>query len=801
MHRFAPLAVILLVQTFVADRPLYAGEGDASGVIEIKVGKTIERTWEQVQADNYAYGPKQDYDAASGETHIYLPYGSNRKLYHQVRGSLYDPKRGAVAKFHSADGNTNAVLTFRLHFDRPIGGLRFAANWTELGLAENTVAGVEYSDDGQTWRTIREVKGAEKRRGIVEPFVHGFKATGLNTRTLYIRYYSRDPKRPQAHGPGRWLQIWMAGDPSWGDAATTFFARQLQLWVTPAPQRAQRGGDPGFFGIASGGESFGDHPRLFPLLREAGVTLVRSFPEWANFQPQKGKWDWSHADALTHSARKNQIQIVGLFCYLAPWASSAPPGETDHGKMTRTFPIKDMRYWRDYVGGVVARYHKDIKYWEVYNEFNSPAFARKATVKDYVEMVRNAYEVAKKVDPECKIGIGCADVDISFLEQVIAQGASGHFDFVNVHPYSLMGAVMGGREPVFLRMATNLRKMLAKNKQRSEIPLWVSEIGVASTNKTEPEQKQAEALAKAYVLCLAQGIDRVFWFEGRGPAYGPRGDFGIIRNDWTKRPSFQALRTLTGLLGRRPEYLGWLNPAGRSYAFVFKGASSPVLATWAAGDKGDALRFPAAVTLIDLAGKATEVRAQQDVALTRAPLFVTHLPEKWVTDARANHDQPFPWLKDYSRAESVSCRMGVANVESGLAHLDKGDGKTVAGLVDGIHARRTDKANKRYYIYFDVDDSYASVGDHEVEITVVARRVDPAKRGGCNLLYESTKGYRRTDEWWTVPAKPVWHQHTFRLKDANFANNWGWNFRISTVSSPDDIWVKEVVVRRIGPKK
>ena len=49
--------------------------------------------------------------------------------------------------------------------------------------------------------------------------------------------------------------------------------------------------------------------------------------------------------------------------------------------------------------------------------------------------------------------------------------------------------------------------------------------------------------------------------------------------------------------------------------------------------------------------------------------------------------------------------------------------------------------------------------------------------------------------------RPGWHPHTFRLQDANFANNWGWNFRINVVSSPGDIWVKEVTVRRVGAKK
>jgi hypothetical protein len=440
-----------------------------------------------------------------------------------------------------------------------------------------------------------------------------------------------------------------------------------------------------------------------------------------------------------------------------------------------------------------------VQYWEVYNEFNSPAFARNASVKDYAEMVRQAHEVAHKVDPGCKIGIGCADVDISFLEQVIAQGAADRVDFVNVHPYSLMGAVMAGRETVFLQLTANLRKMLGKCKQRADMPLWVSEIGVPSVDRPEPEKKQAEAIVKAYVLCLAQGIDRVFWFEGRGPAYGPGGDFGIIRGDWTKRPSYEALRRLASLLGPRPECLGWLNPTGQSYGFVFRGTTSPVLVTWAASPKGDTLRCPAELSVIDLTGQAT--KADRDVALTTAPVFVTGLPEKWVAEARANHDQPFPWLKDYSKVESVCCRMGAANVESGLAQNDGGDGKTVVALVDGEYARRTDRANKCYYLYFDVDDSYGSVGDSQIEITVVAKRSDPATGGGCTLCYESARGYRQVGEWWTIPAEPGWHEHTFKVADANFANNWGWNFRIDVVSSPADIWVKEVTVKRIGPKK
>lgn len=577
----------------------------------------------------------------------------------------------------------------------------------------------------------------------------------------------------------------------------------LLVWAGAGlAEDAQPGGPPpgGSFGIASSGESFGDHPKLFPALRDVGVSMVRSFPEWPGLEPERGKFTWEAADKLVESGRKSRIQIFGVLCYLAPWASSAP-ANADHGVRTRTFPIKDIEFWREYVEAAVTRYRNDIVYWEVYNEFNSSGFARNATVKDYVGLVKNAYEVAKKANPNCRIGIGCADVDMSFLEQVIAQGAGGCFDFVNVHPYSLMDAAMAGRETIFLRMGANLRKMLQKTGQRPDIELWVSEIGVTSTNNAASEQRQAEGIVKAFTLCLGQGVEKVFWFEGRGPAYGPGGDFGIIRKDWSTRPSFAALQTMTKLLGANPKRLGWLAPTGQSYGFVFQGAAEPVLVIWASSEKGDRLKFPADVTVTDIAGKATTAKGGSDLVLTRVPVFVTGFPERAVAEAKGNLEKPFPWLKDFSQAETVSCQMGQANVEAGLTQNEQGDGKTVTGLVDGIYARRTDIGRRNEYMYFDVDDSYASVGDTDLEVTITARAVNPEKGARCNLTYEATTGYRDTKDEFKLTNAVEWQTYTFKLLDANFANNWGWNFRIRMCGSPGDIWVKDVTVKRNGAKK
>ena len=116
------------------------------------------------------------------------------------------------------------------------------------------------------------------------------------------------------------------------------------------------------WGIGSGAEWSGEYPRFTPMLKAAGARWLRLFPEWQSIQPKQGQWRWDGPDALVAQARANDLRVVGVWCYFAPWASA------DGG--TRKGPIKDLQYWRDYVTETVKRYQKDIWYWEVWNEFN-----------------------------------------------------------------------------------------------------------------------------------------------------------------------------------------------------------------------------------------------------------------------------------------------------------------------------------------------------------------------------------------------------------------------------------------------
>jgi polysaccharide biosynthesis protein PslG len=547
------------------------------------------------------------------------------------------------------------------------------------------------------------------------------------------------------------------------------------------------------WGIASGAEWSGDYPKFNPMLQKAGVRWLRLFPEWQTIQPKKGQWNWSVSDAMVADARAHDIHLTGIFCYLAPWASA------DGG--TRKFPIKDIHYWRDYVAAAVGRYKDDVHYWEVWNEFNGSFGDSKNKVKDYAELVVTAYDAAKKADPNVKIGLSAANFDVAFLDAVIKAGAADHFDFVCVHPYENLGAVAEGGEVGYLSLVGNLRKMLAANKQRTDTPLWITEIGFQAPIKPDAkgDAEQADLLAKAYLLSLAQGFERIFWFEARGPAYGKGTDHGVIRSDWTPRPAYDALKTMTTLLGPEPHYVGWLDVGKGGYGFLFRGDKGNVLAAWSPAEKQCRAKFDAPVSVTDLAGKESSLPAGRELVLTRSPVFICDPPADLVKQARSNVGKPYPWGGDYAHAKVVACRLAAVNTEDGVKQVNP---KTTAVVnVGDASYRRPDFANpdlknEGRYVYFRVDSQFVPFGTKELEITITAKRLAPDKEAGAKVTYESMKGYKDAQSWWTIPKDDKWHEYTWKVSDANFVGQWGWNFRFDANGSANEFLIKEVRVKK-----
>jgi Glycosyl hydrolase family 10 len=545
------------------------------------------------------------------------------------------------------------------------------------------------------------------------------------------------------------------------------------------------------WGVATGSEWLSAYPKFNPILRSGGVGWLRASYEWQTIQPKQGYWNWVLADRLVENARTNGLHLTFPFVYLASWASA------DGG--TRKFPIKDLQYWRDYVSGLVERYHPDVKYWEVWNEFNG-SFSENGSPEIYADLVREASIAAKKIDPTAKIGMSVANFDVGFLDAAIKAGASGHFDYICIHPYEKLNDLDNDGEVGFLSMTTTLRQMLAANHQPAELPLWITELGAQTS--VAPDQRadrvQAILLTKAYLLALFSGFQRVFWFEARGPSYGRQTDHGLIRADFTLRPSYHAMKVMSDILGQRPEPIGWLNLDNGGFGFLFKGNGREVLASWAPASKDIQVTFPADVQITDLEGKQSSLSGGQDLILSEAPQFITNVPTTLVDLARANSRKPYPWTTSNPLSRTVSLSFRGKNLENGIRQVNP---DTTLTVTDGESSwRRTDFSrsdSEGHYVYLAVAPQFVPFGTRNLKITVVVRRLSPSKTAGMGLNYESTKGYV-DGEYFNIPEDDQWHELTWKITDANFVGGWGWNFRFNAISSPNEFAIKEVRVDKMG---
>ena len=511
------------------------------------------------------------------------------------------------------------------------------------------------------------------------------------------------------------------------------------------------------FGVASSAESMGSFSTWAPPIAQAGATEVRIFPSWGGIQPSPGTWNWSQVDSILATAANNHLTVTGLFLYNAPWL----PGTYPTGSGLSDFAT--------YVSGVVSHCTGSVQTWEVWNE---PENFGNVPPADYANLVTTAYNAAKAADPNARIGLSVASVDVVYLEQAILAGAADHFDFIAVHPYESLGtAAAYGEEADFISIVPTLRKMLAADDPAAiNVPIRFTEIGQA-TSPSVSTTLQAQDLVKAYSMAIAEGVDCVQWFEAQESHY----HMGLLDTFHNPTPSYTAFQNLAAQLGGQPQYLGWvLN--GADYGFVFQGATTTVMATWAPPRTIDGIDFGQAVQIMDpvtggLVNTAT-------YSLTNAPVLVIGVPSNLVTQAQGNMGLPFLWGGDYTGASSVSVAMGAPNAEAGLHQLNP-DGTSTAVFVYGVWARDCSRGSAQF---FTADPNFLSYTPTPIQITAVLRRLGP-DTAGFNLKYESTSGWKTAGGWYTIPGSDQWYTHTWTITDDEFVRKWGYNFRFDSDST------------------
>lgn len=270
-------------------------------------------------------------------------------------------------------------------------------------------------------------------------------------------------------------------------------------------------------------------------VKEAGIRWVRcgagsTALDWNTIQPSPDKTIWAQADAEVADAESKGLSLLPIIGYTARWAARLPGTQND--------PPRDLGTWRNWVGELVGRYKGRVGCWEIWNEPNIDFF--RGSPAEYVRLLKCAYIAAKRADPSCRICLGgLAGVDLRFMELLYELGAQRYWDIVAVHPYQ--------RGPKFnvgsmSQQLNALRGLMMMHDDRS--PIWLTEMGWSTGEKEMTEGIQARLLVQSIVTALSLGnigVEKVFWYNAKdwgGPGHG------LFREDGSKKPSYDAYRTL-----------------------------------------------------------------------------------------------------------------------------------------------------------------------------------------------------------------------------------------------------------------
>lgn len=288
------------------------------------------------------------------------------------------------------------------------------------------------------------------------------------------------------------------------------------------------------------------------LLKEAGVDIVRVDFLWPDIEPTPGNFVFDKYDRIVKVLSSRGIKILAMLHYNVPWDSSTWNQRPDPEHFTR------------YATSVADHFKNDVKYWEIWNEPDYDFYwTPQDEMQSYTDLLKKVYPALKAVDPTCVVVLGGLSQSCSIqLKRVYQWGGKDFFDVVNIHPF--VDPLQSNAMELLHGEYRGVYKVMEKNKDE-EKPIWFTELGCpgidradqggwfAGKNPTEAEQ--ADWVERIYTEPLQwKGVQKIFWaFFRDTPNHFHNGTdyFGLIREDFSKKPSFERYRSVAKALGTK----------------------------------------------------------------------------------------------------------------------------------------------------------------------------------------------------------------------------------------------------------
>jgi len=369
------------------------------------------------------------------------------------------------------------------------------------------------------------------------------------------------------------------------------------------------------FGIASHlhREAFGWSGELAQLIKYAGARTARGGYEWS-IEKSPGQYTFSpQPERFMSHVVANGLKSMFVSGYNNQFYDNNMTPYTDAGR----------EGFANYVNAYINQYKDHLVGVQVYNEFNGGFGKRGNSPADskpeyYYKLLKKTYETVKANHPDFVVsGMVTAGIDLNWIEEVFKLGGMSYLDNVAVHPYRYGRAVVKDRAPEGMAAELEQLKQLIRDYNGGELkPIWISEFGWPTHQSPIgiDEKTQADFLARAYVIALSEGVERIVWYnlmnDGLQADYNEH-NFGLIRfkddplGAHTPKPSYVAYAAMTREL-TNAAFVEEESYGGSIKSFLFDRNGEALRAVWAVEDTNVTILTNEPLLITDLTGHSEQ---------------------------------------------------------------------------------------------------------------------------------------------------------------------------------------------------
>jgi hypothetical protein len=229
--------------------------------------------------------------------------------------------------------------------------------------------------------------------------------------------------------------------------------------------------------------------KTLEMVREMGSPWIVEFFPWAYSEPNKGEFQFAHADMIVEHARAQSLTVIARIGLTPDWARPNGPGQETTFNYIDESGYDDLG---DYVYEFVRHFKGRVHAIILWNEPNLTfewGF-RPVDPAGYAALLRAVYPRAKQADPNMIVlGGALAPTlepdnspngmnDLAFLQKMYDAGAAPYFDALAAHAYGLRSPADEPPAPDRLnfRRVELVREVMARNGDASK-PIYVTEAG------------------------------------------------------------------------------------------------------------------------------------------------------------------------------------------------------------------------------------------------------------------------------------------------------------------------------------